>query len=358
MSPKRRADSALDGGDDMRDPPEWIDSPALGPALRLCEEVLGQPFRDADEKALKSQRRHRRHTNAAALCGLAAVTFALYQFVFHGARAESQVWAVAAVVAMVLALGAVALGARAAWHHQWLFDRHRAELIRGLKFEFMIEPGHWTAESGQLEEARAWLKEHLHRIQSLNRRDVKSWSQREQAPEPPPAPSSATYPALLLADLVRYYVDRRLHFQRGYFTTRRRARGVLDRLMWDKSKWLFVIAGAAVFLHFGLALTESKLAVGPHLRIALQFEARWLLYLAVFIPALNSTFRTWRLANESGRNRVRARAKEVALRGMISALSSVHSREGVVKNLWSCEQVLESDHREWLRLMTEAEWFG
>jgi len=27
-------------------------------------------------------------------------------------------------------------------------------------------------------------------------------------------------------------------------------------------------------------------------------------------------------------------------------------------DLWMCEHVLESERREWLRLMTEAEWFA
>ena len=30
----------------------------------------------------------------------------------------------------------------------------------------------------------------------------------------------------------------------------------------------------------------------------------------------------------------------------------------MVRDLWWCEHILESEHREWLRLMYETEWFG
>jgi hypothetical protein len=30
----------------------------------------------------------------------------------------------------------------------------------------------------------------------------------------------------------------------------------------------------------------------------------------------------------------------------------------IFRLLWQCERIMEVEHREWLRLMIEAEWFG
>jgi hypothetical protein len=33
------------------------------------------------------------------------------------------------------------------------------------------------------------------------------------------------------------------------------------------------------------------------------------------------------------------------------------SASTILYHMWRCEQVLEAEHREWLRLMMQAEWF-
>jgi hypothetical protein len=30
----------------------------------------------------------------------------------------------------------------------------------------------------------------------------------------------------------------------------------------------------------------------------------------------------------------------------------------IFRLLWQCERIMDNEHREWLRLMIEAEWFG
>ena len=30
----------------------------------------------------------------------------------------------------------------------------------------------------------------------------------------------------------------------------------------------------------------------------------------------------------------------------------------IFRLLWQCERIMEVEHREWLRLMIKAEWFG
>lgn len=50
-------------------------------------------------------------------------------------------------------------------------------------------------------------------------------------------------------------------------------------------------------------------------------------------------------------------ALAVALESIRSALDHASSPRSQYLGLWFCEQTLENEHREWLRLMLEAEWF-
>jgi hypothetical protein len=43
---------------------------------------------------------------------------------------------------------------------------------------------------------------------------------------------------------------------------------------------------------------------------------------------------------------------------MAERLQTEANPEAIFRDFWCCEQVLESERREWLRLMMDAEWFG
>jgi len=354
--PVALADEAEIAGGDMRDPPRWLKSATLGPVLRLCDSVLGPPFLDADADALESQTSHRHITTAAAVGGLLAILIALARFVLRAEHEPGAAWTYVEALAMLAALVAVLFALRAAMHQGWIRDRHRAELIRALKFRLITEPIRWASGPTQLENAENWLKDELRRIRTLTRGDVTVWARSERAPRPPTLPVAHKLASPVLRDLVRYYLERRLRFQKGHFASRGRPRGFVPRFLGNVGQYLFMLIGVAVLLHFGL----DKL--GQHLPTALRGPAEtispWILLAAAFLPALAATIRALRLANEVDHNRDWARAKEIALRGMIAALTADHSQEGILTHLWSCEQVLEWDHREWVRLMTEAEWFG
>ena len=86
--------------------------------------------------------------------------------------------------------------------------------------------------------------------------------------------------------------------------------------------------------------------------------SRVFLVLAVALPVVAAGIRTWRAAHEFGRNMSRFEAKRSALEELARSLGETRSPEAVFHLLWQSEQILEADHREWLRLMLEAEWFG
>ena len=83
-----------------------------------------------------------------------------------------------------------------------------------------------------------------------------------------------------------------------------------------------------------------------------------LLVLAVILPAVGAAIRTVQLSRELERNALRARAKEQALKRLRDQLLVEQNPPAILLTLHTCEDILESDHREWLRLMIEAEWFG
>ena len=88
-----------------------------------------------------------------------------------------------------------------------------------------------------------------------------------------------------------------------------------------------------------------------------------MIVLAAIFPVLGGGIRILRSAHESTRNKTRFRAKQVALHEIEQRLrknpiANTADAEDVFRDLWCSEQILESEHREWLRLMLDAEWIG
>ena len=68
--------------------------------------------------------------------------------------------------------------------------------------------------------------------------------------------------------------------------------------------------------------------------------------------------RLFQSAYEFGRNRDRFQAAAGSLEralGRLDTASDANSAAGAIRN---AEEALASEHREWLRLMRHAEWYG
>jgi hypothetical protein len=88
-----------------------------------------------------------------------------------------------------------------------------------------------------------------------------------------------------------------------------------------------------------------------------------LIVFAAFFPVFGSGIRTWNSAREGTRNISRFRAKWIALdnidhRITLGEIEETAQAESVLRDLWCAEQIMESEHREWLRLMGGADWRG
>jgi hypothetical protein len=79
---------------------------------------------------------------------------------------------------------------------------------------------------------------------------------------------------------------------------------------------------------------------------------------AVALPIVGATIRTYRTAHEFGRNANRFHAVANELRAFRAALGRADGFPEKLRVMEDVERALKNEHRAWIRLMIEAEWFG
>jgi len=87
-----------------------------------------------------------------------------------------------------------------------------------------------------------------------------------------------------------------------------------------------------------------------------------MIFLSIAFPVLAAGLRTYRTAHQFSRSAALYRTKYRALLQYDQNLSDEFEKdtfdgEAVLQILWQCENFLEAEHREWLRLVIEAEWY-
>jgi hypothetical protein len=74
------------------------------------------------------------------------------------------------------------------------------------------------------------------------------------------------------------------------------------------------------------------------------------------IPAIEAGVRALRSGFEFARNTSRFDAAAASLAKLAQRLRAERSPEVIYRALVACEDLLEREHREWLRLMSDPEW--
>jgi hypothetical protein len=348
--------------DDMIDTPaDFKHWPFLHHTLEGCRDSLVRTYLNSNRAAAIAQRIHREWVARAAFLATLAVCLAILQL----AGLRHRFMTILEGIAVVTAAWAFANGQKS--RHEWLTERHKAERCRLLKFGALIRPGLWDLHGLQPAESAPELGDQMDALQRISLREVKKWLSDDSLPPPP----SRLFPRSLdqLTELRDYYREKRLQFQTKYF----RDQSELDvkRDEWWRSvpRRLFtasvIIVGLHVVIEAILYLAGRMGMAGPGPQ-----SLRWVEVLlgaviacAALLPVLGSGIRTWRSAHEATRNISRFRAKRVALENIESRLEkgklqTATEAERVLRDLWCAEQIMESEHREWLRLMMEAEWLG
>lgn len=346
--------------DDME---EW---PSLPPGFDGPKEDLLNIYRAADHEAKSRLREHRGAVVLSAVCGTAAVIAAILELYlnrgdFLGVGTE--------FTFAILALLAVIVGVRAAWMPKWLLERHRAERCRFAKYRALVRLAAAGRDLDALGLCLDDFKEQVKKIERLDEDDLDQFMQEDPIPDDPPAVKQDAQVQASLYELARHYVKQRLASQAKYFFTQSRKKNAVDAPLRLLPPALFFLSIFFALLHFTAAGHDHVvgwIANRKHLKDAQLFlwDKRFWILCAAILPVLGSLFRLLRSAFEYSRNTARFRAKYRALEQLMSKLEvamepaqPLHAEE-IVRYMWKGELLLEHEHREWLRLMKEAEWFG
>ena len=315
------------------------DEPALAEALRRAAAIVEPAFTTADRQALRNQSRHRLLVDIVAITG--AIT------VLAGIAPLSGVLSPTAVrMATVLAAGtaviAVALGIIARLHGRWLLERHRAERLRLLQFEALIEPA--LEARPDLDRWDRTLAERCADLEQLDRGEMHAWLARDRLHdrEADPDPADLHY----LNGFVRQFALAFIGTQEVYFL-RRAARNERNDVA---SRWM---QGALFFISVGAMIPAATIRLTGG---SVTAANAWTL-LAAGAPAISGMIRHLRSAHEYSRNGARFRAKYVALQTLRDRLCEERTPRERVRDLRLVAEHFEAEHREWLRLMVGAAWY-
>jgi hypothetical protein len=358
--------------EEMSDPPDerrrW---PLLYDALEICEHGVNRVYQTADAEAQHYQRSHKIITALAAACGTAAVLLAIVQLAsFVPGR-----WSMSAEFAVALiALFAVILGLVASLQRRYLLERHKAERYRLAKFAFLTDPALWCGDTVQTARRVDQLNQTVIDIAALTRHALDVWVVQDDVPTIPGTSRTAN---ATLSSLIEYYLLKRLNHQIAYFAQAGWRRG-WHYYTQHLPALCFFISVLLALAHFALAIYDQEgghelssspievqggsygSASGQHTAQTQDhsFVGELLIVLAACLPALGAGIRTWHTASEDRRNAIRFRAKCYTLEKLREELRRETEADAVFRLLWQCERIMDIEHREWLRLMIEAEWFG
>jgi len=356
---------------DMDDADDMPESPTLRGLLVFCQERILPAFRKADANAVRFQENHRRLAQSVSWLGAAATILATFQL-FVGAvldragpakpewpRWVAGVWDLLAahVSGIEVSLGVIELtvvlimfsliihGLRRASQQRHLLERFKAERLRLLKFGYLLNPDVWSGDDALVQRAKEELPRRVDEIVSAMRPSLDRWVSEGAVPRVWPGPKNELSGPDLVS-LVGYYRRKRLEYQMKYLawaTKRSRERDEETR-----------VPVAVLFFGSVVFVLIHVIVEGLDAKILSQF----FVLLAAALPALVTPMRLVRSAYESARNASRFEASYNTLEGLADRLSKAENSSAVFRELGFCEQVLEADHREWMRLMAEAEWFG
>lgn len=329
----------------------------LSEALEWLDEKVTQPWRVADQEAMRSQSQHRILSQTAIVTGTAAIVLAVVQLSIK--LTWSQLTGIALIleaIAVIAAVLAVAVGLTAKYNRRWLGQRHLAERLRMLKFRALSEM--WRMD---LTRWQQWVEDRLSELKGAAEFEkVEVWSEEGEVEPPDPRFTNPTLDPISARALTIYYRIKRLDFQANYFKSRH------DTYTRQTGGWLhlslplFLASVFFVLAHFAAEFLEKRLhAAGDEHGAAVWYTiAIWCVALAAVIPVLGVGVRAWFAAFELPRSANLFVAKHRALvRASAHLQEDCNDLQATLRHMVQNEHFLEHEHREWLRLLSDSEWF-
>ena len=357
---------------DVEDSPEEIAryGQPLSAALNYFRETFADSFVNNDLSATRQQRRHRFVVSVFSIAGTLAVAFSILHLMrLLSLRDNPQLTKYLAfglffgeAIAVLVALLAAFAGLFMAFQSNWLETRHKAELFRLLKFCSIIDPAMLGGNQADFEKWKNKLFDEGQNIRGINHDSLHEWVEEARIPSQPPPPLSQTLEDKTIRDLLDYYERKRLTPQAKYFYDQSNR-----NLRWD---WFTRLVPPLLF--FGSVFFAMLHLIGEVIELAAlgrdEYLHQWtrevspagviFIILAAMLPAIGAGLRGLRSTYEFSRNTLRFKANHFALELLRERLNTETKPEAILRDLWWCEWMLEAEHREWLRLMIEAEWLG
>ncbi len=371
-------------------PAELAKWPELAPLLKSWHtEVWEKDHKESsgcwyyDQEAIRLQERHKVAVFVAAAAGTTAVVLAILQLPFG--KVETNSLLNLEVICLIAAAITVLLGAIHSLDHRWREHRFKAEQYRKLKFRFLPDAARWLAAS---EEERAeHLSKYISGIHGANRDVIKEWIHWKKEILPVLETPEAKLDANLAGELVDYFRQKRLVPQRRYFHDRGHQLHRTESIVRYVGPGLFFASVICALTHAAIhimgkshatavaektshELGKEAAKIGGEISSDASTKAKqpddkkdpdWAIVLALgaaIIPVFAAGIRTIRGAFEFGRNSLRFESMAHHLELLLDELDKAKSPEAKLAILRRGEHAMEGEHRAWMRLMMEAEWFG
>ena len=333
--------------DDDEDLARW---PKLRSLLIVARETLLPVYLATDAAAMRQQKRHSWLVLWAAIFGTLAVLCAIFEL-SDVIPISRSVLSIVELIAAFIAIVVVVLGIYSALHPDWLLQRFLAEQCRFVKFHILLNPAVWHGRTG--DEIRSTVEAMSQALRNPNEHLIHEWvTWRVQiAKRFDPLPKDI--PEDVVKELVDYYKTKRLQNQQRYFDRQALRRHRWERWTRNVSPTCFFLSIVAAFSHFLFEWLAGESHEGWF-----HFLAGVFVLLAAALPVLAMGVRTFRAAHEFGRNKLRFEGMSHFLSEILVLVETQESASSVMPLLREAEIALDSEHRAWLRLMIEAEWFG
>lgn len=323
----------------------------LRTALRLANELIAPAYGRASSTATRHHRNHRRIVAVIASFWTAALLFTIVQLsgMFTGPLMQF-----GEILTTIVSLIVVILGVFVSGQRGWLSERHKAERLRALKFRFLTDPRLLSNDQAVVQERMDRLRQQVEAIDNLTTAEMERFAEADDIPTEPPDRVPEGIDRTTLDELIAYYRDKRLDFQRRFFRNQMQRHAASDRYTRLLPPFLFfgtIIITLAHYLYdylddlFGDGGKSSDLSLA-------------IVVIAASMPVIGAGVRTFRSAQEDTRNIGRYRSKLIALDSIDTTIVPGADPHDVYHGFWYAELVLDAEHRDWLRLMTGVEWIG
>lgn len=338
-----------------RDKPDQYRDP-LRSALTDIHELIHDSYTYHTSTAVQGQDRHRLQTQIALLFGSAAIIIAITMLVLMALKVDQGdqlfLYAGIEVGSIAIALISIYVGWKSKFHKHWLLNRHIAEQLRLMKFHFLIDPRLWCGTACSYpDNYRGWKEacaQEKDRILSIKEEDLKTYMERQPLNDPQPF-IRVGYSSQDLEQLIKYYFDKRIDYQKKYFNSKIKAIQETDSRIKKAPETLFFTSVVIVLIHFSLDLFHAYHGIST---ILIGFAAIY--------PIVGLSVKSYRAANQMAPVSTSYLAKANALEDMKTLITEALKEtpiqwERIYWMLNQCEGLLAAEHHGWLIMMHEQD---